>query len=42
MNIVPAHSTSTWLNKVPEVTRGVMGALLAIALFKQLSTRRYS
>ena len=74
MNIVPAHSTSTWLNKVPEVTlsfwvikimsttigetgadflavnaglgqgvtRGVMGALLTLALLKQLSTRRYT
>lgn len=74
MNKLAAHSTSNWLNKVPEVmlsfwiikimsttvgetaadflavnagigqgvTRTVMGVLLAIALFMQLRTRRYT
>jgi uncharacterized membrane-anchored protein len=74
MNTLTTHSTTTWLNKVPEVTlsfwiikimsttvgetgadfmavsagfgqgitRTVMGALLAVALFAQLHTRRYT
>ena len=74
MNTLTTHSTSNWLNKVPEVTlsfwiikimsttvgetgadflavdagfgqgvtRAMMGALLAVALFMQLRTRRYT
>lgn len=74
MNTPTTHSTSNWLNKVPDVTlsfwiikimsttvgetgadflavnvgfgqgvtRAMMGALLAIALFMQLRTRRYT
>ncbi len=74
MNTLATHSTSNWLNKVPEVTlsfwiikimsttvgetgadflavdasfgqcvtRAMMGALLAVALFMQLRTRRYT